>query len=125
MVETLNQKFRDFPASFNVYRKDRADVYGGVLVAVKTNYVTELITSQRTKSETETVFVKVTLPCDSKLIGAVYRPTNNDIAYSESVTTQIQSVLKKHLKAVHWIIGDFNLLDVDWQTQSVEGYQYP
>ena len=115
-----------FPASFNVYRKDRADGYGGVLVAVKTNYVTELITSPRTNSDTETVFVKVTLASDSKLIiGAVYRPTNNDIAYAESVTTQIQSVLKKHPKAVHWIIGDFNLPDVDWQTQSVEGYQYP
>ena len=95
MVETQIKNSENFPASFNVYRKDRADGYEGVLVAVKSNYVTELITSPRTNSDTETVLVKVTLASYSKLIiGAVYRPTNNNIAYAESVTTQIQSVLK-------------------------------
>ena len=29
-----------------------------------------------------------------------------------------------HPKAVHWILGDFNLSDVDWQTRTADGHQY-
>ena len=116
-----------FPSSYTIYRKDRADGYGGVILAVKTDYVSEMITLPTDKSDTEleTVFAKITLENDSKVVvGAVYRPTNNDFTYTEKLTTYIHRLLRKHPKAVHWILGDFNLPDVDWQTRTVEGHQY-
>jgi len=35
-----------FPEGYNVYRKDRWDGYGGVLVAVKTDYISEPIDTE-------------------------------------------------------------------------------
>ena len=59
-----------FPSSYTIYRKDRADSYGGVILAVKTDFVSEMITLPTDKSDTEleTVFAKITLANDSKVV---------------------------------------------------------
>ena len=114
-----------FPSCYTIYRKDRADGYGGVILAVKTDFVSELINLPTDDNDIEAVFAKITLTNDSKvIIGAVYRPTNNDLTYAEKLTTHIHHVLRKHPKAVNWILGDFNLPDIDWQTRTVDGHQY-
>ena len=42
-----------FPEGYNVYRNDRWDGYGGVIVAVKSSYISELID---TENDTELFF---------------------------------------------------------------------
>lgn len=47
-----------FPPAYSVYRKDEADGHGGVLLAVKTNILSEQITDINCDEKTEIVSVK-------------------------------------------------------------------
>ena len=56
-----------FPDSYTVYRKDG---YGGVLIALKSEYVSEEIDIE---SDTEFIFVKISLLNNKSLItGSIY-----------------------------------------------------
>ena len=46
------------------------------------------------------------------------------LIHTEKLMTHIHCMLCIHPKAVHWILGDFNLSDVDWQTRTTDGHQY-
>ena len=84
-----------FQPWFSVYRKDRKDGYGGVFLAVKNGLISEEIT----------------------IVGALYRPPNSDIEYAQDVIAFLERVVNKHPKAVHWLAGDYNLPDINWETQ--------
>ena len=66
------------PENYISYRKDRSDGYCGVLVAIKTDLISEPISLVDNTSELQAV--KVTLVGENPLIICnTYRPTNRDV----------------------------------------------
>ena len=66
-----------FSANLDVIRRYRKDSYGGVLMAIRRNYVFEKVDI---KSDTESVFAKLTLDKNKAVIvGSLYRPPSSDI----------------------------------------------
>lgn len=86
-----------FPSSYNVYRKDRRDaVGGGVLIAVKTDIISERINIE---SDTESVYASVTLEKGNRLIiGALYRPPSSSADHMERLWTSLESITAKYRK---------------------------
>ena len=68
-----------FPPCFTVYRKDRKDGYGGVLVGIHSSLMSQEIDVD---SETELVAAKI-LCGKQNIIGAMYRPPRTKQAYME------------------------------------------
>ena len=61
-----------FNNNYNIFRKDRPDNYGGVLLAIKSNIIAEEITTQ-SNSNIESVFCKIVTPNSTPLIvGSIY-----------------------------------------------------
>nr|XP_054767499.1 uncharacterized protein LOC129274773 [Lytechinus pictus] len=112
-----------FPSNFEVIRKDRADSYGGVLLAIRNDLIYDIIDTTGTG---EQVFVKLSFGANVKLIiGALYRPPNSDINYLNDLCSTVENVASKNKKAALWIGGDLNLPDIDWTNLSVSGHNYP
>ena len=87
-----------FSEGYNVYRKDRWDGFGGVLVAVKSDYISELID---TENETESIFIKISLHNNKSLIvGSIYRPPNSDINNMEKIKSIVDNVLRKNTTSI-------------------------
>ena len=113
-----------FPPTYDVYRKDRSDGYGGVLIAIKKIFIAEQVSYNNNKCEA--VFIK--LPLDGKktlIIGSVYRPPSSSSEYMEDLCSAINDIHRRHRNAVLWLGGDFNLPDVNWETLSTEGHSTP
>ena len=105
-----------FRANYNVYRSDRTKgSHGRALLAIKAEYTAELI---ETSQDVEAVLIKMGTGKGKPrlIIGPIYRPTNNDLQYSTS--------LSKHKKASFWLCGDFNLPDVSWESRTIIGHQH-
>ena len=112
-----------FPPSYCVIRKDRSDVYGGVLIALKKEFVFEHLSSSH---ECEAAFIK--LPLDKRkalIIGAMYRPPSSSPQYMDELCSAVEDQYSKHRNAVFWLGGDLNLPDINWETVSAEGNRYP
>ncbi len=103
-------------------RKDRSDGYGGVLLATKGDIIESEIPIQ---TNAEIVATKVELVKQQPLvIISVYRPTNNDLDYVQELCQAIKQVATSHPTATIWLSGDFNLPDIDWDTEAIAGNQY-
>ena len=112
-----------FPANYDVIRHDRKDGYGGVLRAIRKDYVFEKVDVE---SNTESVFAKLTLDKNKTLIiGSLYRPPSSDARYMEDLCSTIQDIGQKYKNAVIRLGGDLNLPDINWNTCSVDGNQNP
>ncbi|XP_072181424.1 uncharacterized protein [Diadema setosum] len=110
------------PSTYDVFRKDRADGYGGVLIAINKRYTCEHIPS---RSECEALFTELPLRGNKTLIvGALYRPPSSSLQYTDDLCNEIENLCNKHKNAVFWLGGDLNLPDIKWDTQAVEGNQY-
>ena len=115
-----------FPDDFNSYRRDRPDgKRGGVLILVTQEYDSyqreELIADS--SSDFEVVWVKAKVKGTSDLcIGSFYRPPDkNNPEYLQqlhSLLNRIPTVNGTHL----WLGGDFKLLDINWEDESVSHY---
>ena len=111
------------PTTYTVYRKDRTDGYGGVLIAIKSIINHEILDSD---PRLEAQFLKVsTVDKTPLIIASVYRPPNRDIEYMELMCNTIESIVINNRNAVLWIGGDLNLPDIVWPSCSVTGKQYP
>ncbi len=111
------------PAGYSTFRTDRADGYGGVLIGVKIDLIPEQI---ETLKDCELCVVKIELLKKHPLlvIGA-YRPTNRDENYFRKLCGEIERVVKLHPNATVWCCGDFNLPDIDWESETISGNRYP
>ena len=119
----LNPEF--LPGNYNTYRCDRPDGYGGVLLAAKTNMISEEIPISRDLG-LEMSCVKISIQGNKSLvICSVYRPTNRDIDYCEKLCKEIKRICKAYHQSTIWIGGDFNLPDIDWTSDSIAGNNYP
>ena len=50
------------------------------------------------------------------IVGAIYRPTNNDVDTANLICKELLDIKAKNEKSLFWIGGDFNLPDIDWTT---------
>ncbi|KAK3084155.1 hypothetical protein FSP39_009144 [Pinctada imbricata] len=108
-----------FPSSYNVYRKDRKGGYGGVLIAVKSDIISEPLDME---TDSESIYVSVDLHKGNRLIiGALYRPPSSSIEYMDDMCTSLEKITNRFRKAVFWVGGDLNLPDINWTVLSIEG----
>ena len=97
-----------------------------VMIVIKSELISEEITNIRSKAQTEALFVKISLlDKQTLIIGGIYRPPNNDIAYATELTDYMSAVSKKFQKAIQWFCGDLNLPDINWQSNTIEGNRKP
>ena len=111
-----------FPIGYNVYRKDREDSYGGVLLAIKSD-----ITSQHLEinGNCEVVAAKILLTKTNQLIiMSVYRPPSSNLEYANQLGSIIEDIAHKNNTATLWIGSDLNLPDINWENCFVSGHTY-
>ena len=113
-----------FPATYKVYRRDRRDSYGGVLVAVKEDIISEGL---NISNDIEAVFVKISVHGLKAplIVGSLYRPPSSDIAYMDSLCEEISSQVNRYRSPIIWLGGDLNLPDIEWSSESVIGNRNP
>ena len=103
-------------------RRDRADGYGGVLLAIKKDLIGSEV---KLETSSELVASKIELYKQQPLIViSGYRPTNNDLAYAEKLCQDLRLISSKYPSATFWLSGDLNLPDISWVDESVIGHQY-
>ena len=111
-----------FPDDYNVIRKDRQDGYGGVLLAVHNAYTFEHLNTKN--NDIELVAAKIKLDQGkSVIVGSAYRPPNSGTEYMDRLCDDISNIQQRHGKNTIWIGGDFNLPDINWHTNIIEGKQ--
>lgn len=112
------------PSTYNIFRRDRADSYGGLLIAVKNDLVcTPIFTSK----DHELLCVRLQLTRQkSFIIWAYYRPPNTTCEDNARMTVaEMSKVRSDNSKSDFWLTGDFNLPDIDWPTLSINSHLYP
>ena len=106
-----------FPETYDqIYRKDRNEHGGGVLIAVKSNLISNQLDAD---TNCEVVWTKICLTKGDIIVGCFYRPPSSGI---ESLEMLQESLYKAHNKipgAKNIVIGgDFNLPDINWKNLS-------
>lgn len=103
-----------FPSNFNVFRKDRSingDSHGGVFVAVNDKLIAQDesdLDQPNCEMKWISIHVKGIAPM---FIGAFYRSQKTDNDYLRLLDDSLQKIPKN---ASIWLLGDFNLPDVNW-----------
>ncbi|XP_038049838.1 uncharacterized protein LOC119723314 [Patiria miniata] len=110
-----------FPPGYDIYRCDRRDGYGGVLLGVHNSLNSHLITI---KSDAEIVAAKIINDNQTIVLASVYRPPKNDLKYMEDLNSAISHLCQGNPGAAVWIAVDINLPDITWETYSVASHQY-
>jgi len=106
-----------------VFRNDRADGYGGVFFACLSNFC---CTQIDVFTPCEAIACKIDLSRNSRLIVlTAYRPPNSDREYTYNLCQFIEKIYNIHMDDVMWITGDFNLPNIDWNSNSVTCNKYP
>ena len=84
--DVLNSEF--FPEVYHVFRKDRSDGYGGVLLACRNTIARQELSFDH---DTEAVICEITLNSQNLIICSIYRPPNKDICSVESLYDLFQT----------------------------------
>ncbi|KAK6970314.1 hypothetical protein BgiMline_025959, partial [Biomphalaria glabrata] len=92
-----------FNSNYEIFRKDRADNHGGVLLAIKNTLIAEEITLPNPKN-IESTFCKINTTSTSLLIGSIYRPPNSSLEYMQELCNQITTLKETNKNAVFWIM---------------------
>ena len=114
-----------FPSNYQVFRKDRntGDTHGGVFIAVGENLIAQEepeLDQQDCELKWVSIHVKGITPL---YIGAFYRSQKTDSEYMLKLEEAIQKIPKN---ASIWLLGDFNMPDIDWNTNCFRpGGRYP
>ena len=112
-----------FPANFNVFRRDRkTSKGGGVFIAVKNIFVAS--NEPTLVSDCESVWISLQVKGLAPVyIGAFYRPQSTDRDYLLELDASLSKIPNN---AAVWLMGDFNLPSVDWESMSfTPGGNYP
>ena len=78
-----------------------------------------------TSQNTELIAVKIETHQKSVILCAAYHPPKNDLCYLEHLGNDIKNIMHNHKTSPLWAGGDFNLPDIDWNSNFVVGHQYP
>ena len=110
-----------FPNGYHVFRKDRADSYGGVLLACR-----DSINCQAFDTNSETVICRVTLNRhQSVIICLFYRPPNNNIQNVKDLCDLCTNITATYPNIPIWLVSDLNLPNIDWENTCIQGSAYP
>jgi len=120
-LKPLINKGEFLPDDYVVYRKNRPDGYGGVLLGIHSSLNSHEIT---VASDAEVVAAKILSGKQSIVVGFFYRPPSNDQANMDRLTEAITCLRKSEPKEAYWIAGDANLPDIDWSIDQVTRHQY-
>ena len=111
------------PQSYQMFRRDRSGRSGGgVFIAIQNNLVAKAEPSL--ESDCEVVWASIHIKtCKPIYVGAFYRSQSTDTSYME----HLQESLDKLPNHAHvWLMGDFNLPDVNWVDNTFKpGGRYP
>ena len=110
-----------FPPGYKLYRKDRKDGYGGVLVAISASLNSHEIS---VNGEAEIVAAKVCNGKHNVIFASVYRPPTSNQDYMDSLNQSITNICLANPNTAIWICGDMNLPDIDWETEQITSHQY-
>ena len=105
-----------FPPGYDVYRRDRKDGWGGVLLGIHSS-----LNSYQIDIETNAEFVaaKIVNGNQNIIVAALYRTPVNDDNYMKELTSTISNLCQSNPGAAIWISGDANLPDIEWSTHSI------
>ena len=113
----LDNSFLDselFSAQYAVFRKDRNRHGGGVLIAVRQHIsAVRWVTSEL--SNIELIWLRVVSGSSSFMLGGFYRPPGSPESYLLELQSSLHS-LPSNSSIV--LCGDFNVLNVSWETVS-------
>ena len=103
-----------FPPGYHVYRINRADGQGFVLLGISTN-----LNSNKIEIETEGEFMaaKVLSSKPSIIFAIAYRPPRSDQTYMDTVNQNLSTLCHKYFNMPIWIGGEMNLPDIEWQAE--------
>ena len=108
---------------YTVYRNDRDDRYGGVLIGIKSNLESQLLDIHPTL---EICILSVYLSDNKQIIViCAYRSPSTDIMYFNNLCDLITETARKYPNAIIYCAGDFNLPDIDWSNESINSHRYP
>ena len=112
------------PKGYTSFRNDRADNWGGVIIIVKETLIAEEIFKSK---QTECIAIKIETMRKPVIVCCAYRPPKSPKKYAELLSNDINFIMniKKYKASPFWIGGDWNLPDINWETNSITGHQYP
>lgn len=122
-LNTETSSYEYFPSDdYTVYRKDRPpneknQSYGGVLIAISKNLLSEEIITLQTNSES--VWAEINMSNARKLIvGCYYRPPSDTGISLEQLSISLNRI-NSNSKSTILLGGDFNLGHIDWSIPCV------
>ena len=115
-----------FPTNFQVFRKDRtgsSDSHGGVFIAINDRLIAQ-DESNLDQPDCELKWISLQVKGIAPVfIGAFYRSQKTDTDYLRSLDNSLRQI---PTNASVWLLGDFNLPDINWDTCSfIPGGRYP
>ena len=111
-----------FPTGVKVFRKDmERQTGGGVFILVSEKLISTEPEELKTDGKCELVWAQIQVPGSSQLfVGSFYRPPDEK---DPEYLGHLQTCLTRIPVGAHaWIGGDFNLGDINWETESVKQY---
>ncbi|XP_072033764.1 uncharacterized protein [Amphiura filiformis] len=107
-----------FPSEYTVFRKDREDGYGGVLIAVRNLPAIHL---DELDVNAELLWVRIEIANSKPLFVCAYYNPHTSRESLEQLDQSLAYINSLRVKpSTIWLAGDFNLRDIDWPTNSVK-----
>ena len=112
------------PKEYNIFRQDRSDGYGGVLLAFQSTlnvieyplvntYKCEIVAATLMQQEQKTI------------ICSIYRPPATDSTYLQNLIFILKDLIHANPTTPIWIGGDLNLPNIEWSTNTIIDNRYP
>ena len=113
-----NSKIIPDNMNFTIYRRDREDSYGGVMIAI--SICIPSVRLQDLQTSCEILWVKLDIPtCKDLYLGGFYRPHSSDLPSLEQLNDSLNKLMNLTRDPTIWLSGDFNAPDISWQVPSV------
>ena len=114
-------------SEYNIYRKDRADGYGGVLIALKSDITSDPVEVPKPTTSTtcEILFRRIHASNNKyAIVASAYRPPRSTQEYALELLNTIKHVCIKYPKDTFIVGGDLNTPDISWSSNTISGNQY-
>ena len=104
--------------NYKIYRKDRSDGYGGVLLAI--SGCLQSFPVPELDSTAEMVWARIsTQGCKDLYVSSYYRPHTSDMSSLEQLENVLNKLRVSNKQPLIWIAGDFNAPYINWESLSL------